>query len=75
MPGDLSRATPMPSATGGGSLLCRNIKVQDFDENTLTLLTTAINEWLESRGEEAFLYIIWNHDHPDYSALIIYIEE
>lgn len=75
MPGDLSSASPLPSDTSGSSLLCRNIKVQDFDENNLTDLTTAINEWLESRGEETFLYIVWNHDHPDYSALIVYIEE
>ena len=66
---------PLPGNTALGGLKCRNIKVMDFDEANLTALTTSINDWLETRGEETFLYVVWNHDHPDYSALVVYIEE
>ncbi len=58
----------------GMGLLARTIKVQPFPaEANLTDLATAINEWLEARGEETFVDIRWNH--TDFSALIIYVEE
>ena len=73
-----------PKQEGGGSpptplsfrrLSLRTIKVMTFDEADLVTLQASINAWLEARGEETFIDIIWNHDHPDYSALVVYTEE
>ncbi len=74
-----------PGSTGGGGdpstplgfrrLQLRGMKVETFEEATLPLLQTAVNDWLEGRGEETFIDVLWNHDHPAFSVLIFYTEE
>lgn len=60
---------------GPGHSKLRTMKVKTFDEANLLALEDAVNAWLEGSGEETFVRIVWDHDHPDYTAMIFYTEE
>lgn len=58
-----------------GEMKCRILKLVSFDEVTLELLVTEVNDWLESRGEESYVAFDWVHDHPSFHGILVYTEE
>lgn len=54
----------------------RVLKVETFEEATLAELQTAVNAWLEARGDETLVHVEFRNDATTtFWCFIIYSEE
>lgn len=72
---DLSDDAARPARHAVRTLKLRTMQVKTFDEVNLLALEGAVNTWLKAAGEATYHGIVWDHDHPDYTAMIIFTEE
>lgn len=71
----MSDISATPDATNIRGHLLRNLKIAVFDEATIGLLEAAVNDFFEASGEKTYVEFFWIHDHPDYHAMVVYVEE